>query len=334
MWCGRPVRPGFCRSRVHVRLTRWVSEVRIGGMRKVIALAGLFLAGVLLAGAAERSEAGDYQAEIEGWRAARVAALTRAAGWLALRGTQALGPGENTIGSATGNRVVLESGPARLGVAAQDGAGRVTFAFAAGVAGEIDGAPLRRGTLKFGPDAGGGSVITAGSIRLYSLDRGGQKALRVWDSAAPKVKNFAGLDYFPVDPAWRIEARWEPFTTARFMPVPNSAGQTVRVLVSGRAVFECEGRMFALLAIDEGMRGPLHFVIADATSGGETYGACRFLYAERPQEGSDRIVLDFNRAENPPCAFTALAACPLPPPENRLPLAVRAGEKVYRGAHE
>ena len=99
----------------------------------------------------------------------------------------------------------------------------------------------------------------------------------------------------------------------------------------GKAVFTREGRTYELLPIDEGVGEPLFFVISDATSGDETYAAARFLYAERPRDG--KIVLDFNRAENPPCAFTPFATCPLPPPENRFPVRIAAGEKNYRGAH-
>ena len=103
-------------------------------------------------------------------------------------------------------------------------------------------------------------------------------------------------------------------------------------LVLGRAVFTRGGRTFSLLPIQEAPGEPLFFIIADATSGDSTYAAARFLYADAPENG--RVVLDFNKAINPPCAFTPFATCPLPPEENRLPIAVTAGEKKYRGAHE
>jgi uncharacterized protein (DUF1684 family) len=98
-------------------------------------------------------------------------------------------------------------------------------------------------------------------------------------------------------------------------------------------VFERDGRRYELLPIDEGRHVPLFFVFSDATSGKETYGACRFLYVDWPKEGATELILDFNRAENPPCAFTPFSTCPLPPRENRLPFAVTAGEQTYRGPH-
>jgi uncharacterized protein len=164
------------------------------------------------------------------------------------------------------------------------------------------------------------------------IDRGGKKALRVKDSAADRRTHFLGLDYFPVDESWRIVARWVPFEKPRLLPITNLLGQTAPEPVPGKAVFERDGKTYELLPIDEGPGEPLFFVIADATSGKETYGGGRFLYADEPKDG--QIVLDFNRAQNPPCAFTPFATCPLPPKENRLPFAVTAGEKHYRGGHE
>jgi uncharacterized protein (DUF1684 family) len=181
-------------------------------------------------------------------------------------------------------------------------------------------------------DAGEPTIVTAGTVSLFVIDRGGRKALRVKDSAAERRTHFVGLDYFPIDQAWRIEARWEPFEKSRLLPIMNILGQVEPEPVPGKAVFEHDGKTVELLAIDEGPDEPLFFVISDATIGKETYAASRFLYAERPKDG--KIVLDFNRAQNPPCAFTPFATCPLPPKENRLAFAITAGEKNYRGAHD
>ena len=123
------------------------------------------------------------------------------------------------------------------------------------------------------------------------------------------------------------------FDEPRKIPITNILGQTEPAIVHGKAVFERDGRKIELIPIDEGPGEPLFFVISDATSGQETYGAARFLYADAPVDG--KVVLDFNRMQNPPCAFTPFATCPLPPKENRLAFAVTAGEKNYRGAeHE
>jgi uncharacterized protein len=122
-----------------------------------------------------------------------------------------------------------------------------------------------------------------------------------------------------------------PFDQPRSVDITNIIGQVSPATVNGKAVFTRDGRTCELLPIDEGP-GKLFFVISDQTSGEETYGGCRFVYADPPQDG--KVILDFNLAENPPCAFTPFATCPLPPKENRLPFRVTAGEKNYRGSHD
>jgi uncharacterized protein (DUF1684 family) len=158
------------------------------------------------------------------------------------------------------------------------------------------------------------------------LERGGRFALRVWDSDAPDRRDFPGIDAFPFDPGWIVEARWEPFPAPRPVIVTDVTGMEATRPVPGRAVFAVAGRDLSLEPTVDGDR--LAFVFRDATAGIETYGAGRFLSAQAPREG--RLVLDFNRAFNPPCAFTPFATCPLPRPENVLPLRVTAGER-YRG---
>jgi uncharacterized protein (DUF1684 family) len=271
-----------------------------------------------------------YREDLRQARAAREAQLQASDGWLTLIGLHFLRDGENRLGSAADNEVVLAKGPERFGVVtlADD---KITLVLADGVEALIGGEQVRRGELKLGAGTAKPTLVTSGSVSFFVIERGGKKALRVKDSAAERRTHFLGIDYFDVDPAWRIEARWEPFEKARLVPITNILGQTSPAPVPGKAVFEREGKTIELLPIDEGPEEPLFFVISDATSGKETYAAARFVYAERPKDG--KIVLDFNRAENPPCAFTPFATCPLPPKENRLPFAVRAGEKNYRGAH-
>jgi uncharacterized protein (DUF1684 family) len=293
---------------------------------------GLMVAGV---GVAENGPAGadSFRAKTEAWRAERVAELTKADGWLALIGLHFLKPGANTVGSERGkNDVVLAAGPARLGVAHVAPDGKVTFVVAAGVEVSVADAVVREMALTVGEGAVKPTIASCGTLSFFAIERGGRMALRVKDSATPRRAQFVGIDYFPIDPTWRIEARWVAFEKSRIIPLVNILGQTSPAPVPGKAVFEYGGKTHELLAIDEGPGEPLFFVIADATSGKETYAAARFVYAEAPRDGM--IVLDFNRAENPPCAFTPFATCPLPPKENRLPFAVTAGEKNYRGAHD
>ncbi len=298
---------------------------------KLSVLAG-FLALVFAQSTTMASSADGYRLEVELWRKERFVELTKPDGWLALIGLHFLKAGENTVGSAKGNDVVLANGPAHLGVVTVAADGRVTLAVAEGIDAQIGGEATRAAELKLGVGAVKPTLVTCGTVSLFAIERSGKKALRVKDSATKRRTHFVGLDYFPVDPSWRIEARWVEFEKSRLIPIVNILGQSAPEPVPGKAVFERDGKTYELLAIDEGRDEPLFFVIADATSGKETYAATRFVYAEWPKDG--KIVLDFNRAENPPCAFTPFATCPLPPRENRLPFAVTAGEKNYRGAHD
>src|SRR5699024_7056876 len=142
-------------------------------------------------------------------------------------------------------------------------------------------------------------------------------------------EHFRGLAYFPVDPSWRIEAAWHPAAPGEVLEMGTAIGTIEKHPVAGRAVFERDGVRCELLPVVEAPDDGRYFLVfADQTSGKETYGAARFLYTEPPRDG--RVVLDFNKAYNPPCVFTAFATCPMAPPENRLALRVTAGEKAYR----
>jgi hypothetical protein len=172
-------------------------------------------------------------------------------------------------------------------------------------------------------------LLSLGSGRFLQLIvRGDRRALRTWDAAAPARRDFPGIETFPFDPAWIVEARWEPFHPPRRVVVQDVVGIESEKEVPGRAVFAKGGRELALEPTADG--AGLAFVFRDATAGVETYGAGRFLSAAGPRDG--KLILDFNRAFNPPCAFTPFATCPLPRPENVLPVPVTAGER-FGGDH-
>lgn len=270
-----------------------------------------------------------YRARIEAERRERVQRLTAPEGWLTLVGLHFLRPGANPVGSAPTNSIVLPKGPPQLGTIVLQPDGRTTVTLNPAAEARIDGRERLSAPLE--DPAGGEPVrITWQTLTLFVIERGGRKAVRVKDSAADARVHFPGLDYYPIDPDWRIEAEWEPFEPARRVNFQNILGQESTALVPGQAVFTREGQRFELVPLVEGPDEPLLFVISDRTSGHETYGAARFVSADPPQNG--RIVLDFNQAINPPCAFTSFATCPLPPRQNQLPIAVTAGEKKYRGA--
>ncbi len=288
--------------------------------------------GWLVTWVAAAADPAAHRAAIEAARAERVAALQKPDGWLTLIGLHFLKEGANTVGRAPGNDIVLAAGPTRAGVVTVAADGKVTIDVAPDAGIKIDGETRRTAELRWS-EAKKPTLVTVGTVTFFAVDRGGKKALRVKDSASPRRTGFVGLDYFPIDPKWRFEARWEAFEKSRLIPITTMLGQTAPEPVPGKAVFVHEGKTYELLPIDEGRDVPLFFVISDATSGKETYGGCRFLYVPWPKEGETKIVLDFNLAENPPCAFTPFSTCPLPPRENRLPFALTAGEKNYRGGH-
>ncbi|RTL56534.1 MAG: DUF1684 domain-containing protein [Rhodocyclaceae bacterium] len=253
--------------------------------------------------------------DLSAWRAQRLADLTAADSWLSLVGLYWLEPGPQTLGSANDNALVLPCGPAHWGVLHVNQDGTVLWQAqgqaAVSLATDRDGKP---------------DVVRHGDASFILIERDGQVALRLRDNAAPARLNFPGLDYFPEGDQWRIAARWE--AAPQTLEIASMSGGLEARQVSGQALFRHGDKEYRLIPLDEDAQG-LFFVFADGTSGKKdgngSYGAGRFLRADPPVDG--RLVLDFNRAYNPPCAFTPFATCPLAPPENRLPFAVMAGEK-------
>ena len=301
--------------------------------------ASLFLAAITLgAVAVHAAETDSYTRQIEQWRADRVARLTAPDGWLSLIGLEWLHEGANRLGSGADNDIVLATGPAHLGTVTLAPNGTLRIALDKDAGATIDGKGATEAELVDDMHAGaaGPTLVRFGSASFYVIDRDGRKALRVKDPEAPTRAHFAGIDYFPIDPSWRIEADWVPFAPGHKLEIGSVIGTIEAVDVPGKAVFQRNGHIFELMPYQEEPGGELFFVIADRTSGKETYGAARFFYAALPKGGLSqpgKVELDFNKAYNPPCAFTPFATCPLAPPENRLDVAVTAGEKKYRGGH-
>jgi len=271
----------------------------------------------------------DYFREIERWRAQRLARLTAPDGWLSLIGLHWLEPGRNTVGSAADNSIIIEKVPEHLGTIELRENGTTAIELAPGANALIDGEPKMHATLQ-DDRAQHPTRVSFGSANFIVIDRGGRKALRVRDEEAETRTHFAGIEAFPTDPSWRIEARWIPFDAPRALETMNVIGQLESYPAPGKAVFERDGNRHVLLPVIETPGdADLYLMFADGTSGKETYGAGRFLYTEPPRDG--RLVIDFNKAYNPPCVFTPFATCALAPPENRLDLRITAGEKRYRG---
>ena len=290
----------------------------------------LLFASGLVSSAVKDSPAA-YRSEIEKWKRDRVERLTADDGWLTVVALSWLEEGENRIGSAPPNRVVLPAGkaPAEVG-SIRITKGRALFTVARGVRVTHDGKPVS--TMAMLSDADGDpTILEHGTLSFYLIKRGDRLGVRVKDSASAARRSFHGIESYAADPKWRVPATFVPYRPPKSIPVPNVLGTPTREPSPGAVVFSIGGREYRLDAVDEEGEEDLFLIFGDRTNGETTYGAGRFLYARRP--GADgKTVVDFNKAYNPPCAFTAFATCPLPPPQNRLPIAVTAGEKRY-GKH-
>lgn len=264
-----------------------------------------------------------YLAAIGAWRRRKDADLRARDSWLALAGLYWLGPGRAVVGSAPDSDLRLPShAPARLGTF-ESREGRVTFEPSEGAA-AIDGAPMAGEPLR--PDTSGDPHrLRCGEISLMLIERGGRRGIRVWDNARPERARFPGRAWYPIDPAARRTARFETAAAGRTIAVPNQLGSIEDQPLLGTAVFDWRDTKLSLDAVPTS-DGGLWFLFADQTNGMETYPAGRFLVGEAAEGGG--IVLDFNRAYNPPCAFTEFATCPLPPKGNHLPVPIRAGERI------
>ena len=271
-----------------------------------------------------------WERDLEAWKARRLERLKAPDSWLTVVGLLWLAEGDNRFGSRAENEAVLAGAPPLVGTFAVRG-NSVEFAAAPAVEVTTMGQRLERSAVA--TDASGApTMLATGSFTFFVIERRGRFALRVRDSEAQKRREFAGLDYFPADPAYRVEARLEPSPAGTKVPIPNVLGGSDETPSPGKVVFRLGDVEYRLTAIAEGDSPELFLVFGDQTSGKETYGGGRFVYAPKP-DAEGRTIVDFNRAYNPPCAFTAFATCPLPPRENRLPLAVRAGEKKHGSGH-
>ncbi|HUJ20303.1 MAG TPA: DUF1684 domain-containing protein [Bryobacteraceae bacterium] len=286
---------------------------------------------VALAAFAPAVQSGDpsYRESIEKWRVRYEADLKQDNGWLALAGLFWLKEGDNTFGSGPGNDLVLPSG------SAPESAGTFVFNHGAtrvlvreGVPASFNGQPIRT-AMPLQPDATGKpDRVTLGQLSMVVIKRGGRYAVRLWDNNSPARRSYQGSHWFPIQEAYRITAQFTSYPQPRMIPILNVLGQTEPSPSPGFATFDLNGKRCRLEPMLEDNR--LFFVFKDLTSGNQTYAAGRFLYAPLPKDG--QVVLDFNQATNPPCAFTAYATCPLPPRQNWLAVAVPAGEKTYSHA--
>jgi len=291
--------------------------------------AGLLLIVVAMV-CARTAQSDDFLAETTAWRAARVAELTDYSGWLTLVGLYWFKEGSNTFGDASSNAVVLDNPQLgkRAGTFVRQ-RNSVHFKGAKDTCVKANGAAVIDLELK--SDVGGEPTqLSCGSLRFYVIQRGDQVGLRVKDILSPARRAFRGLDFFEAAESWNVNARFEPYQPMRHIPIVNVLGMQTDMDSPGAIVFERDGATWRLdTVLEEPQANELFIMFADGTSGRQTYGGGRFLYVPLPVDG--RVQVDFNKAHNPPCAFTPFATCPLPPLGNRISLPITAGELKYAG---
>lgn len=272
-----------------------------------------------------------YQDEIREWQSRRLKKLLAEDGWTTLVGLFWLEPGENTFGRATDNRLAMDYPGMPEQVGTFQMAGReVRFMAAPDAKVFHQGRPVSAIGPLADDSALAPTVLAVGSLSFYLIERSGRLGIRVKDSRADARVHFRGLEYFPVDPNWRLAARFEPYSPARKIPITTVLDMQEEMPAPGALVFEVDGQSYRLDAVLEAGERDWFVMFADATNGKQSYGAGRFLYVAPPANG--KTVIDFNKSYTPPCAFSAFATCPLPPPQNRLPIAVTAGELKYAGS--
>jgi uncharacterized protein (DUF1684 family) len=298
-----------------------------------VGLLPVFLStGIYLRATASYAEPKDdmYIREIEEWRAKREKSLRRETGWLTLVGLYLLKDGTNRFGSDPENEIVFPKESPSLGGIFSMAEGKITVQVDSGVEIKLGNEVVR--SMVMVPDTEEEpTVLDMGRFQFYIIERSEKKYVRLKDRESEVLRDFKGIENFPVDQSWRIQAQLEPYETPKKIVIPNFLGYESEESSPGAVVFEFEGKTYRLEPLGEPGKN-LFFVFGDKTNGKETYGGGRFLYTD-PPDSNGIVIFDFNKSYNPPCVFTPYATCPLPHPQNKLPFRIEAGEKTYKPEH-
>jgi uncharacterized protein len=299
--------------------------------------------------AANTLEMQSWQQNLKAWREQREMQVSARDGWLTLAGLEWLKPGVNTIGSATDNTIHLPNqvpahlalltvmGGTHAGPTANANTPESAIVQLLSPAGgfppdfTVDGKPAREGPLQV--DGTNTSVMAWRGFSFAVLKRGDRFVLRIKNAESPLRTGFKGLSWYPSDPVFMVTARWVPFKPPIVQEIPTVIGTVLKLPAPGLAMFLLNGKIMQLEPVIEDPTGKsLFFILRDETSKSSTYGGGRFLHTGLPDHGLSQpgnLVLDFNKLENPPCAYTDFATCPLPPKQNQLETEIKAGEKRY-----
>ena len=285
-----------------------------------------FVVGLLLTLAISATDP-SYEQQLLKWRADRLAELTADDGWLTVVGLFWMHQGANHAGSGSGMDLKMPSpAPQELGTFTLQGA-HVSFAAAPGVPVRVAGQPVAA-VVAIETDK---TLLEWGPLQMLVIRRGQRVGLRVRNRDSAARRAFKGLEYFPIQENRQVRARLEAFDPPRHIPIVNVLGDQSEYVSPGRLVFELDGVTHSLDAVYEtAEKKDLFVIFRDRTSGESTYPAGRYMHVPLPVNGETRV--DFNRAYNPPCAFTDFATCPLPPTQNWLKVKIEAGEKSF-GQH-
>lgn len=263
----------------------------------------------------------DYADSIRQWQNERLSNLIKEDGWATLVGLFPLREGKQSFGSDAKNQLVFpDFAPDTIGYFGVLG-DSVWIEITAGIDVNIQDQQVTQALLAPSENH---LLCTLGRLQWFIIRRGDRFLLRVRDTQHPARQTLTKIPYYPIDKRWCFEASFHLFDSIKILPLPNALDMIVENESRGYLQFEFEGQIYEIVALEEGPE--LFLLFYDQTSGTETYGGGRYMYVDKPDAG-EKVKLDFNKAYSPPCAFTEFATCLLPPPENRFPFAIKAGEK-------
>lgn len=336
-----PCRPRNVSLFAELSATEWVTLYFVMDFR-ILGAAGLvFFLNVIgsdsRATNSDSSQEDSWRKDLLDWRVKHSAELQKPDGWLSLAGLEWLQVGDNSFGGAADNKIHLAAVKApHLGVLKLDGQTVRLVEPPGGFPQEflVAGAAAKPQVLRTAPNGDTNAVhLTIGTLNMYVIRRSERFALRVKDSKSQALLGFHELKWYAPDPAFRVTAKWIPYNPPKTVGLDTLAGTHYSQPVPGAAEFKLAGKTYRLEPVlEDADPNKLFFILRDITSASTTYEACRFLYTALPSAGvanAGELVLDFNHLENPPCAYTPFATCPLPPPGNRLHIALPVGEQRY-----